>query len=104
LVFSPPETEVFEPLLITINVTNVGDERGTYVANLTINNIMEQNQSVEVDGHNSTLVEFSVLKELEGNYSVELGGLFGSFKINPPSATSSPIGLSNLVINPYEGW
>jgi hypothetical protein len=104
LTISPLEAEVFEPVLITVNVTNIGDEQGEYVANLTINNILEQNQTITVLGRNSTIAEFTILKEIEGNYTVEIGGLTGAvtFKIPPPS--SSKIGLSQLVLNPYEAW
>jgi hypothetical protein len=104
LIISPSEAEVFEPVQISVNLTNIGDEQGEYMANLTINNVIEQNQTFVVDGHNSTIVEFSVLEQREGNYSVELGGLLGSLKVTPPSSTSSTIGLSNLLITPYEAW
>jgi len=39
LKINPVEAEVYEPILVTVNVTNIGDEQGEYVANLTINNI-----------------------------------------------------------------
>lgn len=104
LTINPLEAEVFEPVLVTVNVTNIGDEQGEYVANLTINNVLEQNQTILVPGRNSTLAEFTVLKETEGTYTVEIGGLSGSitFKVPPPS--SSKIGLSDLTVNPYEAW
>ena len=35
LAINPPEAEIFEPVLVTVNVTNIGDEQGEYVANLT---------------------------------------------------------------------
>ena len=104
LAINPPEAEIFEPVLVTVNVTNIGDEQGEYVANLTINNVLEQNQTVLVLGRNSTIVEFTVIKETEGTYTLEVGELSGTvtFKIPPPS--SSKIALSNLSINPREVW
>jgi len=104
LKINPHDAEVFEPVLVTVNVTNIGDQQGEYVANLTINNALEENQTITVPGRNSTLAEFTVLKEKEGNYTVELGGLTGTLtcKIPPPSA--SKIGLSQLGVNPYEAW
>jgi len=104
LKISPPEAEVFEPVLVSVNVTNIGDEAGEYVANLTINNVLVENQTILVLGRNSTLAEFTILQETEGNYTVEIGGLSGSINFNVPSPTSSKIGLSKLVINPYEAW
>jgi len=104
LKINPTKAEVFEPILITLNVSNIGDEQGAYVANLTINNVLEQNQTVQVPGRNFTIAEFTVLKETPGNYTVELGGLTGSFTLTPISSTSSKIGLSSLSIKPYEAW
>jgi hypothetical protein len=104
LTITPSEAEVFEPVQISVNVTNIGGEAGEYVANLTINGVLEQNETVLVQAENSTLAEFTVLKETEGTYSIELGGLSGSLTVKPLSATSSKIGLSKLNVDPYESW
>jgi hypothetical protein len=105
LTITPSEAEEAEPILITANITNIGDLEGTYDANLTINNVLAQNQTVAVPGNNtSTIVEFTVIEETIGDYTVELGGLTGSFKIKAAPPTASNIHLSNPVVNPYEGW
>jgi hypothetical protein len=104
LKINPATAEVFEPILVTANVTNIGDDPGEYVANLTINGVLEQNQTILVLGRNSTLAEFTVLKDTQGNYTVGLDDLTGQFTLKPISATSSKIGLSNLVVSPYEVW
>ena len=104
LTINPLEVEVFEPVLVSINVTNIGDDAGEYVANLTINNVLMENQTVLVPGRNSTIAEFTVLEEDEGTYSVEIGGLSGSITFKPPSPSSSKIGLSKLSATPYEVW
>jgi hypothetical protein len=104
LKINPVEPEIFEPVLITVNVTNIGDEQGEYVANLTINGVLEQNQTVTVFGRNSTIVEFTLLKETVQTVTVELGGLSTSLTFANPPPSASKIGLSNLVVNPYEAW
>jgi hypothetical protein len=104
LTINPVVAEVFEPVLVTVNVTNIGDEQGEYVANLTINNILEENQTILIPGRNSTIVEFTVLKETEGNYTVEIGGLSGFLTTKIPPPTASKIGLSTLFVKPYEAW
>jgi hypothetical protein len=104
LTFNTLEAEVFEPIVIRVNLTNLGDLEGTYMANLTINNKPEDNQTIVLPGRNSTIVEFTLVKEVAGTYAVELGGLSGSFNLKPPSQTSSNIGLSKLVVTPYEAW
>ena len=104
LKINPSNAEIYEPVLITVNVTNIGDEKGEYVANLTINNILEENQTITVPGRNSTLAEFTVLKEKEGNYTVELGGLNGILTCKIPPASASKIGLSQMGVSPWEAW
>ena len=104
LIITPSETEEAEPVVITANITNVGDLEGTYDANLTINNVLTQNQTVLVPGNNDTIVEFTVIEERIGNYTVELGGLTSTFTIKAASPTASSIHLSKPVVNPYEGW
>jgi hypothetical protein len=105
LTITPSETEEAEPILISANITNVGDLEGTYDANLTINNVLTQNQTVVVSGNNtSVIVEFTVIEETVGNYTVELGGLTGSFKIKAAPPTASNIHLSNPFVDPWEGW
>jgi hypothetical protein len=104
LTINPVKAEVFEPVIVSVNVTNTGGEQGEYVANLTINNVLTQNQTILVPAGNSSLAEFTVMEEVEGNYTVEIGGLTGSVTFTAPSPTSSKIGLANLVVNPYEAW
>ncbi|MCX8152868.1 MAG: hypothetical protein N3E52_00350 [Candidatus Bathyarchaeota archaeon] len=101
---TPSEVEIFEPVLVTVNVTNIGDEKGEYIANLTINGVIEENQTVTVLGKNFTIAEFTVLKETEGIYTVEIGGLTGVLTVKTPPPTASKIGLSKLTISPYEAW
>jgi hypothetical protein len=104
LIINPLEAEVYEPITITANVTNIGNEPGNYMGNLTINNALEDNQTVLVDGGNSTLLEFIVVEQLEGTYTAEIGGLTGNFTITAPSITSSNITLDKIMLPPYESW
>jgi hypothetical protein len=104
LTISPLEAEVFEPVLVTVNVTNIGGEQGEYVANITVNGVLEENQTVLLLAGESTIVEFMVIKEVEGTYTVEVGGLSGALTFNVPPPSSSKIVLSKLSTNPREAW
>ena len=105
LTITPSETEEAEPVVISANITNIGNLEGTYDANLTINNVLTQNQTVVVPGNStSVIVEFTVIEEKVGNYTVGLGGLTGSFRIKEAPPTASNIHLSNPLVNPYENW
>ena len=104
LTINPQEAEVFEPVLVTANLTNTGGEKGEYVANLTINNIIEDNQTILLQPAESTLIEFTVIKQTEGTYTITIGELTTSITYNTPSPTTSKIALSKLSINPREAW
>jgi hypothetical protein len=105
LTINPFEAEEGEPTSFSVNVTNIGDLEGEYIANLTINNALVANQSIILSGNDtSAIVEFTYLAETVGNYTVEIGGLTGSFRIKEAPPTASNIRLSNMLVNPYEGW
>jgi hypothetical protein len=100
----PLEAEAGQPVLVFYNVTNTGDIEGVYSANLTINNLLKDNQTILLSGGDSTLVEFLVIENAEGHYAVEINGFSGSFTIKPAAPETSNIVLSNLRITPYETW
>ena len=105
LTINPVETEEGEPTFLSVNVTNIGDLEGTHIANLTINNVLIENQTIILSGnHTSTIVEFMYLASAIGNYTVEIDGLTGSFLVKEAPPTASSIRLSNLLTSPYEGW
>ena len=104
LTIEPIEAEVGEPVFISVNVTNVGDEEGVYSANLTINDVLRENQTILLLGGESAIAEFVVIENAEGDYVVEINGLSGAFKIKPAPPETSKIVLSNLKITPYEVW
>src|SRR3990170_7176508 len=83
LTINPLEAEAGEPILISVNVTNIGDIEGVYSANLTTNNVLRENQEILIPGKESKLVAFTVLESKDGTYNVEIDGLTGAFKIRP---------------------
>jgi hypothetical protein len=104
LTINPLEADIGEPILISANVTNVGDEEGNYSAYLTINDVLEGNQTLLLSAGASDMVEFTVIETAEGNYTAKIGDLSGFFKIKATSPTTSMISLSNLFTDPYEAW
>lgn len=103
LTISPFEAGIGEPISISVNVTNVGNEEGSYPLNLTVNDVLKENQTILLSGGNSSIVGFTETEYAEGNYLVKIGGLNGTFTITnvPPPPT---LRISNLVTTPYEGW
>jgi hypothetical protein len=63
LTITPAEAEEAEPVTITANITNIGDLEGTYDANLTINGLVTQNQTLIVPGNKTSVTaEFAVIE------------------------------------------
>jgi len=102
LTISPLEAEIGETVTISVNITNVGELDGSYTLNLTINDILTENQTLLLSSGDSKIVEFTASENAEGNYTVKIDDLSGSFKINTPPPTTSTIALSKLFTEPYE--
>ena len=78
---SPEEVEPGDTVTVTVEVQNVGEQKGTYELELIINGVVEQSESVTLDGGETTSVSFFVEKDIEGFYSVELARLTGIFEV-----------------------
>jgi len=89
---SPKEVEPGETVTVTVEVLNIGEEEGTHVLELLIGGVVEQSQSIALDGGESTSATFIVQKEMEGSYSVELGGLTGTFQVLEPEQPLDALG------------
>ena len=104
LTVTPPEPDLGEPITISVNVTNIGEVEGGYVANLTINNVVRENQTVAVPVGVTVTVQFTDSETVEGNYQVKIGELSGSFRVKAAPSENTTIALSNLQIAPREIW
>jgi hypothetical protein len=113
LVVSPSEADFGQPVTISVNVTNLGEEAGSYSVNLLIDDASFENKTVQLPGAESVIVEFTVDSAAEGSHSVTIEDLTGSFTViaapPPPSdggggGEPTSVKLSSLKINPLEGW
>ena len=113
-----------QPVVISINVTNVGEETGAHSVNLTINGVVKENETVQLLGGEAKAVEFTDTESQAGNYTVEIERLTGTFLISAPPvkpttpttptspttptppATPKPANLNvySLRISPDEVW
>ena len=80
----PLEVQSNERVTVSVLVSNTGDETGTHEVKLTLNGQPEGKKSVTLTGGTSKRVEFTIIRELGGNYTVNLGGLSGMYKIFGP--------------------
>ncbi len=81
LVIDPEKADISEAVTISAKVKNTGGMNGTYTAKLKINNALEDKTDVNLDPGESKRVSFEVTRGVPGIYSVELGGLTGSFEV-----------------------
>jgi hypothetical protein len=103
LTIDPLEAGTDQPITISVNVTNVGEETGNHSVTLTINDAVKETKTAQLLGNESKIVEFQVTESSEGSYFVKIEGLNGTFTISaaPPPSTFK---LSDLLISPYEAW
>jgi len=81
LSITPQQTSAGQPVTITTNVVNTGDEAGNYNVTLKINGQLEQSRMVSVGPQGTQPVKFTVIKDQPGTYNVDIFGKSGSFTI-----------------------
>ncbi|MCD6480522.1 PKD domain-containing protein [Candidatus Bathyarchaeota archaeon] len=101
LSISPTEVLVGRDVSISVKVTNVGGQAGSYMVTLKIEGVTVDTETVTLDAGESTTVTFTVRKMIAGTYSVEVDGLKGSFKVKTPPAPAK-FELSDLSVSPKE--
>jgi hypothetical protein len=104
LTVNPTEAFVGEAVLISVNVTNIGDLEGNTTVNIEINNQVKHTANISLPGNFSEIVEYNNIESAEGEYTVKIGALNATLTIKPTPPKLSKIILSNLQIYPYESW
>lgn len=102
----PQETTVGESVRITLHAHNFSIEKRRYTIPLLVNGRLEQVQSVILEGVSDkdqspdTDVVFTVVKQDEGEYTVETGGVTGTFKVKaePKKASQGVVFLAFLAL------
>jgi len=87
LTVAPTEVKVKQEVKITVKVTNVGEQSGSYTVDLKIAGVIVDTKTVTLGGGESTTVTFEIVEEKAGVHNVEVAGLKGTFlvkEIPPP--------------------
>ena len=84
LVISPTTVEIGEPVSVSVTVTNIGEEAGSYTTELLIDGSKVDEDMVTLVGGASETVEFTGVSGEEGSHTVSVGDLSGSFTVEMP--------------------
>jgi hypothetical protein len=90
LTISPTEAEPKEAITISVQVTNVGEEKGRYTVQLYVDDKAVDTKTVTLGGGESTRVTFEVVEEKAGVYDIEVAGLKGAFTVKEIPPTPQP--------------
>lgn len=77
----PGQVTAGQPVTIMANVRNSGDRNGKYAASLIINGQVETTKEFYVPGNGAVPVEFTVVKDKPGTYTVDIGGQKAYFTV-----------------------
>ncbi|MBA7695727.1 hypothetical protein ES703_104362 [subsurface metagenome] len=88
---TPSEVKLAEQVKISAVVTNIGGSEGSYTVVLKINGAEEAKKEVALGAGKSETVTFTISKDTEGSYTVNIDGNLGQFTvIVPPPPTPTP--------------
>lgn len=91
---TPSEVEAGEEVTVSVTITNVGGQTGSYTLPLIINQTTEDTKTVTLEKGASNTTEFKIIKQTPGKYNVEIAGLIDEFTVKAASSNGAP---SNLI-------
>ncbi len=98
LIIDSDWVQVGEPVQISVTVTNIGDKTGNHTVTLTIDDIPIWTKTVQLSGGEITTVVFTATEQTEGNHTITIGSVTGSFKVTSEIPTKqAELQLTNLV-------
>lgn len=78
---NPDTVKEGEETTVTVKVENTGELSGDYAVNVLVDNILQESQTVDLDGGQSTKLSFQVMKMLAGSYSVVIDSEISQFTV-----------------------
>jgi hypothetical protein len=94
---NPKQASIGQPVTITANIVNTGDEAGGFATVLKINGQVEQTRNVSVGPKATQPVKFTVTMKQPGTYTVDIGNQRTSFIVTATS-TSPSAGTSEGIL------
>ena len=104
LTVNPSSAMAGEAVKISVKVTNIGEESGTYTVNFKIDGTTRDTKDVTLAGQATDTVEFEVTETTAGTHTVEVDNQSGTFTVEAPVDASDKVDLLRVFVNPYEVW
>lgn len=101
---NPSSVLAGEVVAISVTVTNIGEESGTYSVNLNIDQNLRETINVTLSGGATRVVEFEVTETDSGSYNVEIDGQSGIYTVEASVEASKDIVVYSMFVSPYEVW
>ncbi len=93
---NPRQASANQPVTITTNVVNIGDQAGSLNVALKVNGQVEQTRIVSVGPQATQPVKFTVSRSEPGTYSIDIYDQSGSFTVN--SVGGKPVNSGVVVL------
>ena len=82
---NPSNPKVGEEVTVSVKVTNVGEQIGSYTIPFVVNQTTEETKTLTLESGESTIITFKIIKQIQGIYTFEVGGIYryirgGAFK------------------------
>jgi hypothetical protein len=101
LVTSRKEANVGDTITVSVSATNIGDEVGDFTLELFVND-QKWTRGIQLDAGKTSLEQFEVVENIEGEYVVKIGSLSTSFRITSEAHPVKPaeFQVTDLTVNP----
>ena len=83
LVVSPDEAVAGSSIMVTVDLTNIGEAEGNHTVTLKLNGEEVESREVTVTGGETETVSFTVMKDTIGIYKIAVNTLTGYFRVSP---------------------
>lgn len=98
LTITPNHVKTGDPVNIAAVVTNTGTAMGQYSLVLRVGSVVENVTEITLNPGTSQTATFTIVKDIAGDYYVDIDGLRGMFSVAPRLPASFTV--SNLSISP----
>jgi hypothetical protein len=90
LAVTPATAEPGSPVIVTVTVSNTGDQIGSTTVSLKLNGVTVDTKSVTLSAGATTTVAFTLTEDAPGAYTVAVGDLTGGFTVTARPQPSTP--------------